>query len=137
MELTNGTVDTLRKFDSSQLPIANHTFVAPFYADIDASGICGDIIYNTDITKERDALQKAADQISNGFSEYEDFMPEYLILAMWYNVGYADQPNDDDKVDDRLHAIYVAFSFAKVVRVLIPFIYVGLCMPSQSHTPVN
>ena len=103
VELTNhmDKDETLRHVDSSQLPIKNHVFITPFYANIDTRGPndtgAGFVFYSNDVTKEPEALQKAADQISKGFSEYENFTAEYLIIATWEDVGYYDKQND--KVD--------------------------------------
>ena len=70
---TNGVVEltnhmdfgkTLCRVDSSQLPIKNYTFIAPFYANIDTRGPndmgdAGCIFYSNNVTKEFDTLQKA------------------------------------------------------------------------------
>ena len=86
--------ETLRHVNSSSLPIQNHVLIAPFYANIDTRGEAGSVLYSNDITTEPGALQKAADQISKGFSEYENFTAEYLIIATWDDVGYYDKQND-------------------------------------------
>ena len=105
---TNGVVEltnhedlgkTLRRVNSSKLPIEKHVFIAPFYANIDTRGPnnmgnAGHVLYSNDVIKEKETLQKAAEQISNGFSEYENFMAEYLIIATWDDVGYFDKQND-------------------------------------------
>ena len=82
-------------FQNDPFPIHNHTFIAPFYGNVDTRGAgtvkCGN---GRNVTIDTDALAMAEEHIRKAFPEHEDFCPVYLIVATWDGVGYYDQKSD-------------------------------------------
>ena len=80
----------------------NYTFIAPFYADVYAGGdtACNDGTVKYNVTYNDFDIDRAKWEIQKAFPEYNNFTPEYLILATWYRVGYHDK--NIDKVSEIL-----------------------------------
>ena len=96
--LRNGTVpvkQTLQTFLDVPFPIQNHTFIAPFYGDVDTRGLEPGVVWYSDtVTSDSETLQQAQRQIRDAFPVYGDFSPVYLIVATWDHVGYYEKRND-------------------------------------------
>ena len=80
---------------NSSFPIANHTFVAVFYGDVDTEGNNGGtIFYSRPVITNGSVLNEVQNWIRKSWTEYEDFAPTYLIVATWERVGYYDNQTD-------------------------------------------
>ena len=75
------------------MPVYDHKFFAPFWADFDITGT-GDIYYRQ--TSDLDLLDRATREINNAFSVSEEFSITSLFIATWDAVGY--YPQGTDKV---------------------------------------
>ena len=66
--------------------------IVPFLANADTTGI-GNVYYR--LTTNQTLLNQAAQTINNAFGE-TSFIPQYLVVATWFQVGY--YHNKTDKV---------------------------------------
>ena len=78
-------------------PLDNYTLIAPFYGDVDTRE-AGTVWFTDPVTKNKEMLLKAEQDIHCAFSDYEQFSPTYLIIATWDHVGYYKER--DDKVHE-------------------------------------
>lgn len=68
--------------DLAQLPAA----VAPFWSDIDTSGIDNGAVYYRQ-TCDADVLDLVEAQVVCSFPEYDDFHPESAVIVTWDQVA--------------------------------------------------
>jgi len=73
------------------LPLYQHNFVAPFWADFDITGT-GNIYYRQ--TTNPELLDRATREISDAFPVSEEFSITSLFIATWDAVGYYYQGTD-------------------------------------------
>jgi len=72
------------------LPGDNRKVIAPFWADVDTSGI-GTICFI--VTINSSLLARARDEIAT-FLIQKDFSPAYLFIASWDHAGYYSSNTD-------------------------------------------
>ena len=91
------TNNSTLSYNDNPLPLANVTFVAPFYGDVDTRETeAGTLWYTNKTCNDSILLERARKDITGTWPEYREFNPEYLIVATWENVGYFE--NKTDKV---------------------------------------
>ena len=82
-------------YNDNPFPLANVTFVAPFYGDVDTSKPGSGELWYTDLTcNDSILLERARKDITDASPDYREFTPAYLILATWEDVGYYDKNID-------------------------------------------
>ena len=82
----NETVDT---FTPAPFPTAE-VRIAPFWADADTTGGLGNVYYR--LTIDQALRNDTAQIINNAFMS--SFMPQYLVIITWFEVGYFQQLGD-------------------------------------------
>jgi hypothetical protein len=82
----NESVDT---FTPVSFP-TNEVRIAPFWADADTSGGLGNVFYRLTINQ---TLRNDAAQIIND-AFMSNFMPQYLVIITWFEIGYYQQRGD-------------------------------------------
>ena len=89
---TNGLL-SLNESVNTFIPVAFPTTdsrIAPFWADADTTGGLGNVFYR--LTIDPTLLNQAALIINNAFTS--SFMPQYLAIVTWFEVGYYSQGGD-------------------------------------------
>jgi len=92
---TNGAISFTRPistYNSNQFPLRdNKEIIAPFWADVDTTGI-GGISYRE--TTDRELLSRADEDIKIAFPKSAGFSSTYLFIATWNRVGYFESRTD-------------------------------------------
>ena len=65
--------------------------IAPFWADVDTTGGLGNVFYR--LTTDQTLLNQAAQIINNAFMS-SSFVPQYLAIVTWFEVGYYSEGGD-------------------------------------------
>ena len=84
----NETVD-IYTFTPVPFP-TNEVRIAPFWADADTTDGLGNVYYR--LTIDQALRNEAAQIINNAFMS--SFMPQYLVIVTWFEVGYYEQRGD-------------------------------------------
>lgn len=104
LQVHNNGIVALNKppghFLDDPFPIESYIFIAPFYGDVDTRE-AGTVWFTDPVTKSKEMLLKAEQDIHSAFPEYKQFSPTYLIVATWDHVGYYKER--DDKVHKMLN----------------------------------
>ena len=96
---TNGLLslnETVGTFTPAPFP-TNEVRIAPFWADADTTGGLGNVYYR--LTIDQALRNDAAQIINNAFMS--SFMPQYLVIVTWFEVGYFAQ------LGDKVYSLYV------------------------------
>ena len=97
---TNGLLslnDTVNTFTPVPFP-TNEVYIAPFWADADTTSGLGNVYYRVTFDQ---ALRNDAAQIINNAFIMSSFMPQYLVIVTWFEVGYFRQ------LGDKVYSLYV------------------------------
>ena len=89
---TNGLLslnETVDSFTPVPFP-TGEVRIAPFWADVDTSGGLGNVFFR--LTINQTSCNQAAQIINDAFSS--SFMPQYLAVVTWFEVGYYDRGGD-------------------------------------------
>lgn len=89
---TNGLLslnETVNTFTPVPFP-TTEVRIAPFWADADTTGGLGNVYYR--LTIDQALRNDAAQIINNAF--ISNFMPQYLVIVTWFEVGYYQQRGD-------------------------------------------
>ena len=91
---------TLR-YTNNPFPLDGYNFIAPFYGDVDTRDVdtsaAGNISYTQqplNLSNNEQALNETRSDISTAFPDYANFIPKYLIIATWNDVGYFRKNSD-------------------------------------------
>ena len=77
-------------------PLDGYNFIAPFYGDVDTRA-AGTISYTQqplNLSNNEQDLNETRSDISTAFPDYANFIPKYLIIATWNDVGYFRKNSD-------------------------------------------
>ena len=77
--------------------------IAPFWADADTTGI-GNVFYRS--TCEQILLRNASNIINAAFAD-TSFIPHYLTIVTWFQVGYYDNKADKVSLELCIVSIYI------------------------------
>ena len=77
--------NSYNSFTPTSLPINQHKFIAPYWADFDLRAT-GNVFYRQ--TRDPDLLARATNEIRAAFPMYEDVIVYNLLIVTWDDVGY-------------------------------------------------
>ena len=80
-------------FLEKPLPIFNHTFIAPFYGDVDTRS-AGTVWFTDPAATDSYIIDRVAGDIRSAFENQAPFEPAYALIATWDNVGYFKEKSD-------------------------------------------
>ena len=69
----------------------NQATIEPYSANADTTNGVGNVYYR--ITANQTLLNQAAQTINSTFGD-TDFMPQYLMITTWFQIGYFRRNND-------------------------------------------
>jgi hypothetical protein len=80
-------------FLKDPFPLADYTFIAPFYGDVDTRKT-GTVWFTDPVVNESSVLDKVENDIHDTFKDHASFKPAYVIIATWDQVGYFKERSD-------------------------------------------
>ena len=80
-------------FIEDPFPLADYTFIAPFYGDVDTR-MTGTVWFTDPVINESSVLDKVENDIHDTFRDHAYFKPAYVIIATWDQVGYFKERSD-------------------------------------------
>jgi len=96
-------------FTPSKLPIKNRTFIAPYWSDVDTTGI-GRIYYRQ--TNNPALLVRTTNEIQRVFPMSQDVNVTNLFIVTWDVVGYYDSHTD------KVRSCNLIYTYRKYVTML-------------------
>ena len=84
-------------FLEEPFPVENHTFIAPFYGDVDTRN-AGTMWFTDPAVNDSYTINRVADDIRSTFKDQAFFEPAYAVIATWDHVGYFKEKYDKVRV---------------------------------------
>ena len=88
---TNGLISLDSAFQTSKeieiFPIESPPLIAPFWCDANTR-FGGSVFYRIVSDSNDVLLERARQEVMAYFIDHQDFMPAYILIVTWDNIGY-------------------------------------------------